>query len=109
MVFDKYLEELIINDNYNTRIFEPPTEEEKIRDYTLYYPMYKYQVRQGKSQVTLNLPCDQQQPLLFVLGAFFYHQRKAKLVPPLVFQDGAQVLEEQVAEEFEKLKTFLEG
>ena len=27
---------LIINDNYNTRIFEPPTEEDKIRGYTLY-------------------------------------------------------------------------
>lgn len=27
---------LIINDNYNTRIFEPETEEDKIRGYTLY-------------------------------------------------------------------------
>jgi hypothetical protein len=27
---------LIINDNYNTRIFEPGTEEDKIRGYTLY-------------------------------------------------------------------------
>jgi hypothetical protein len=26
---------LIINDNYNTRIFEPETEEDKIRGYTL--------------------------------------------------------------------------
>jgi hypothetical protein len=27
---------LIINDNYNTMIFEPATEEDKIRGYTLY-------------------------------------------------------------------------
>ena len=27
---------LIINDNYNSRIFEPQTEEDKVRGYTLY-------------------------------------------------------------------------
>ena len=70
--------------------------------------MYEYIVCQGKSlQITLSLPCDRPEPLITVLAAFFYyHRRKALLEAPAVYQDGAKVLEAQVASEFEKLKMF---
>ena len=69
---------------------------------------YYYKVRQGKPQITLTLSCDAQQPLLTVIAAFFYHhKKKAVLEAPIVLQDNAQVLEEQVEAEFEKLKLFM--